>query len=146
MLGRDTRRPSYVAAPASLLAFCAWQAGDGALANVALDRALDDNPRYSMALLLREALDSGAPPSMPRLPMTPEEVAAACDAAERAEDATCESDSELAELFHKAQADSVREPRWASRCCVPGSRPDASRPSCGVPLPARPRVATSLVA
>jgi hypothetical protein len=81
-------RPGYVAAPASLLAFCAWQAGDGALANVALDRALDDNARYSMALLLREALDSGAPPSMARLPMTPEEVAAAYDAAEAAEDAT----------------------------------------------------------
>jgi hypothetical protein len=80
-------RPGYVAAPASLLAFCAWQNGDGALANVALDRALADNPQYSMALLLREALDSGAPPSMARLPMTPEEVAAAYDAAEAAEDA-----------------------------------------------------------
>jgi hypothetical protein len=80
-------RPGYVAAPASLLAFCAWQAGDGALANVALDRALADNARYSMALLLREALDAGAPPSMARLPMTPEEVAAAYDAAEAAEDA-----------------------------------------------------------
>jgi len=79
-------RPGYVAAPASLLAFCAWQSGDGALANVALDRALADNPRYSMALLLRQALDSGAPPSMARLPMTPEEVAAAYDAAEREED------------------------------------------------------------
>ncbi|HEX9040739.1 MAG TPA: DUF4192 domain-containing protein [Trebonia sp.] len=75
-------RPGYVAAPAALLAFCAWQAGDGALANVALDRALADNPGYSMALLLREALDSGAPPAMARLPMTPEEVAAAYDAAE----------------------------------------------------------------
>jgi hypothetical protein len=32
-----------------------------------------------MALLLREALDSGAPPSMARLPMTPEEVAACYD-------------------------------------------------------------------
>ena len=32
-----------------------------------------------MALLLREALDSGAPPSMARLPTTPEEVAAAYD-------------------------------------------------------------------
>jgi hypothetical protein len=39
-------------------------------------------------LLLREALDSGAPPSMARLPMTPEEVAAVYDAAEAAEDAT----------------------------------------------------------
>jgi Domain of unknown function (DUF4192) len=72
----------YVPAPASLLAFCAWQSGDGALANVALDRALADEPRYSMALLLREALDSGAPPSVARLPMTPEEVAAAYDARE----------------------------------------------------------------
>jgi hypothetical protein len=78
-------RSGYVAAPAALLAFCAWQNGDGALANVALDRALADNPRYSMALLLREALDSGAPPSMARLPMTPEEVAAAYDAAETRE-------------------------------------------------------------
>jgi hypothetical protein len=79
-------RRGYVAAPAALLAFVAWQSGDGALANVALDRALADNPRYSMATLLREALDSGAPPSMARLPMTPEEVADAYDAAEAAED------------------------------------------------------------
>jgi Domain of unknown function (DUF4192) len=63
-------------------AFCAWQSGNGALGNVALDRALADNPRYSMALLLRDALDSGVPPSMARLPMTPEEVAASYDAAE----------------------------------------------------------------
>jgi hypothetical protein len=80
-------RPGYVAAPAALLAFVAWQSGDGALANVALDRALADNARYSMAVLLRDALDSGAPPSMARLPMTPEDVAAAYDAAEAAEDA-----------------------------------------------------------
>jgi hypothetical protein len=72
-------RPGYVPAPASLLAFVAWQSGNGALANVALDRALADNPRYSMALLLRQAIDSGAPPSMARLPMTPEEVAASYD-------------------------------------------------------------------
>lgn len=81
-------RPGYVAAPASLLAYVAWQSGDGALGNVALDRALADNPDYSLALLLREALDSGAPPSMARLPMTPEEVAAAYDAAEAEEAAS----------------------------------------------------------
>ena len=73
-------RRGYVAAPASLLAVVAWQSGDGALANVALDRALADNPRYSMALLLRRALDSGASPSLGRPPMSPEEVAAAYDA------------------------------------------------------------------
>ena len=66
------------------MAFTAWQSGDGTLANVALDRALADNPRYSMAMLLREALDAGAPPSMARLPMTPEEVAAAYGALESA--------------------------------------------------------------
>jgi Domain of unknown function (DUF4192) len=75
-------QPGYVAAPASLLAFVAWQQGDGALANVALDRALADSRRYSMAKLLRRALDSGAPPSMARLPMSPEEVAASYDAQE----------------------------------------------------------------
>jgi hypothetical protein len=72
-------RPGYVAPSASLLAFVAWQSGDGALANVALDRALADDPRYSMAQLLRQVIAAGAPPSMARLPMTPEEVAASYD-------------------------------------------------------------------
>ena len=36
-----------------------------------------DDPRYSMAMLLREAIDCGAPPSLARLPMTPERVWAA---------------------------------------------------------------------
>jgi hypothetical protein len=78
--------PGYVAAPATLLAFVAWQSGDGALANIALDRALADNPRYSMAKLLRQVLDSGAPPQLARLPMTPEEVAASYDAIDSGDD------------------------------------------------------------
>jgi hypothetical protein len=65
----------WLPAPASLLAFTAWQAGDGALANMALDRALAADPSYSMALLLRDILDAGVPPSQARLPMTPQEVA-----------------------------------------------------------------------
>jgi hypothetical protein len=69
-------QPGYVAAPASLLAFVAWQNGDGALANLAIDRALADSPGYSMALLLQEALDAAMPPSQAILPMTPEQVAA----------------------------------------------------------------------
>ena len=32
--------PAYVPAPACLLAFAAWRAGQGALARVAVDRAL----------------------------------------------------------------------------------------------------------
>ena len=79
-------QPRYVAAPAALLAFVAWQSGDGALANVALDRALSDDSRYSMALLLRQVITAGAPPSLARLPMTPEEVAASYDDAEDHDD------------------------------------------------------------
>jgi hypothetical protein len=72
-------RPGYVAAPACLLAFAAWQDGNGALANVALDRAIADQPGYTMAELLRQVIDGGVPPSAARLPMTPEEVAASYD-------------------------------------------------------------------
>lgn len=66
----------YAAAPASLLAFTAWQSGNGALANIALDRALADTPGYSMAELIRQAVNAALPPSAAQLPMTPEEVAA----------------------------------------------------------------------
>ena len=79
-------QPGHVAAPAALLAFVAWQSGDGALANVALDRALADDPGYSMALLLRQVISAGAPPALARLPMTPEEVAASYAGTE---DASC---------------------------------------------------------
>jgi hypothetical protein len=72
---RHAREP-YVPAPASLLAFTAWQSGDGALANVAIERALAADPEYSMAHLIGQALDAGLPPSAARLPMTPEEVEA----------------------------------------------------------------------
>jgi hypothetical protein len=85
-------RPGYSAPPAALLAFTAWQDGDGALANVALDRALEDDPEYSMAQLLRDALDAGAPPSLARLPMTPEDVAAAYDARETPEETAGQAD------------------------------------------------------
>jgi hypothetical protein len=73
----------YVPAPASLLAFTAWQSGDGALANIAIERALAADPGYSMALLLAEAVESGLPPSAARLPMTPAEVEASYEPAAR---------------------------------------------------------------
>ena len=66
----------FVAAPAALLAFTAWQAGNGALASVAIERVLDADPHYSMALLISDALHAGLPPSAARLPMTPKQVAA----------------------------------------------------------------------
>jgi hypothetical protein len=60
-------RRGHVAAPASLLAFVAWESGNGALANVALDRALADDPWYSMARLLRQVINNGTPPEVARL-------------------------------------------------------------------------------
>jgi hypothetical protein len=73
----------YVPAPASLLAFTAWQSGEGALANIAIERALAADPEYSMAHLLEQALDAGLPPSAARLPMTPGEVEASYAGTER---------------------------------------------------------------
>ncbi|MGW0435279.1 DUF4192 domain-containing protein [Micromonospora sp. NPDC003197] len=60
-----TRRaePGLAAAPASLLAFAAWRSGDGALAAVAVERALQDQSDYSLALLLGEILHNGVQPS-----------------------------------------------------------------------------------
>lgn len=64
-----------IAAPATLLAWCAWQKGNGALANMAIDRALEATPGYSMASLVREALSAGLPPAAAVPPMTTAEVA-----------------------------------------------------------------------
>jgi Domain of unknown function (DUF4192) len=66
----------YVPAPAALLAFTAWQSGNGGLAAVAVDRALAARPDYSMALLIGEAVAAGMPPSAAKMPMTPAQVAA----------------------------------------------------------------------
>src|SRR3954447_17746971 len=58
------RAPSPLdAAPATLLAVSAWLRGDGAMANVALERALDSEPSYTFAGLLRTALDHCLPPA-----------------------------------------------------------------------------------
>lgn len=53
----------YVAAPAALLGFAAWMAGDGALAWCALDRCMEADPAYSMAILVASALRAAMPPS-----------------------------------------------------------------------------------
>ena len=48
--------------PASLLAFAAWQHGDGALAWCAIDRCLEVDPDYSMAHYVAEVLTHAVPP------------------------------------------------------------------------------------
>jgi len=51
-----------VAPVACLAAATAYESGDGALAQRALDRALADSPDYSLALLLRRVFLAGFPP------------------------------------------------------------------------------------
>ncbi|MBW8487610.1 DUF4192 domain-containing protein [Actinomadura parmotrematis] len=74
---RDIARrvePRYAAPPATLLAFAAYASGDGALANIALDRAFAADPAYSAAALIREVMALGVPPAQARLHMTPTDL------------------------------------------------------------------------
>jgi hypothetical protein len=50
--------------PSSLLAFAAWQHGDGALAWCAIDRCLEVDPDYSMAHCVGEVLTRAVPPTV----------------------------------------------------------------------------------
>jgi hypothetical protein len=52
----------YAAPPATLLAMTNYRLGDGARANVALDRALADDESYRLATLLSEAIVGAIPP------------------------------------------------------------------------------------
>ena len=51
------------AAPATLLAVSAWLRGDGAMARIALDRALDSEPDHGLAGLRAQGLDAGLSPA-----------------------------------------------------------------------------------
>lgn len=54
----------YVAAPAVIFAAICYERGDGALANLALERAERDEPDYPMARLLSQVFRSGQPPTL----------------------------------------------------------------------------------
>ncbi|MDI6099152.1 DUF4192 domain-containing protein [Actinoplanes sp. NEAU-A12] len=58
--------PVYVPAPAALLAFTAWQLGRGALARVAVDRALAAEPGHELAGMLHQVLGFAISPGMLR--------------------------------------------------------------------------------
>lgn len=63
---RDLMRiapPKFVAPVASLFAAISYENGEGALAHRALDRAIEDDPEYSLSRLLRRIFSSGWPPS-----------------------------------------------------------------------------------
>jgi hypothetical protein len=54
--------PLYVPAAGCVLSYLAWRAGQGALARVAVDRALQAQPQHQMAGLLDEVLGMGIGP------------------------------------------------------------------------------------
>lgn len=56
--------PELAAPPASLLAFAAYRSGNGALARLALDRALREDSGYSLAQLLAQVVQQGVSPSV----------------------------------------------------------------------------------
>jgi hypothetical protein len=59
------RIPPPLDAPiCATLAWVAYASGDGALANVALDRALSTDPDYSLALLIADSLRRQVPPGV----------------------------------------------------------------------------------
>ncbi len=55
--------PDHVAPASTCAAIAAWLVGDGARAQVALERALDDRPDYGLALLVRHSVTVGLPPA-----------------------------------------------------------------------------------
>ena len=61
--------PPHDAPVSAVLAWVAYSRGDGARANAALDRALRCDPQYSLALLLRSALDGAVSPDVVRRTM-----------------------------------------------------------------------------
>lgn len=61
--GADGTDP-VVLAPSGLLAFAAWQAGDGALSWAALEICFRSDPGYHLGLLVAQALNTGTHPRM----------------------------------------------------------------------------------
>ncbi len=53
----------YVAPIATCAALVAWLLGDGARASIAIDRALNDDPEYSLAVLVGMSISVGLPPA-----------------------------------------------------------------------------------
>jgi hypothetical protein len=59
--------PGLVAAPATLLGWVRYLLeGSGTLANIAVERALDDDPDYALALHLENLVQQGVPPKVVR--------------------------------------------------------------------------------
>jgi hypothetical protein len=63
LIGLRLAPNGYVAPIATCAALAAWLLGDGARASIAIDRALNDDPAYSLAILVGTSISAGLPPS-----------------------------------------------------------------------------------
>ncbi|MFZ4485862.1 MAG: DUF4192 domain-containing protein [Candidatus Nanopelagicales bacterium] len=63
LIGLRLAPNGYVAPIATCAALLAWLLGDGARAAIAIDRALNDDPAYSLAVLVGTSISAGLPPS-----------------------------------------------------------------------------------
>lgn len=61
----------YDVVPLAMVGWFAWREGDSTLARIAVERCLRDDPEYSLALLLRDALDSAVNPAIVPMPVPP---------------------------------------------------------------------------
>ncbi|HET7304466.1 MAG TPA: DUF4192 domain-containing protein [Segeticoccus sp.] len=68
--------PEWAVGPLTVLAAHAWWRGDGALARIALERALDTDPGYRLAGLLLQLVDHGVRPDPDRRDRPPSDSAA----------------------------------------------------------------------
>ena len=59
----DAPHTPHAAPICTILAITAYRTGDGTLANIALDRALTNNPTYPLAHLLASAITQAIPPA-----------------------------------------------------------------------------------
>jgi hypothetical protein len=76
VLGLASRVPEPDAVPLLTVAGAlAWGSGEGTVANEAIDLALETDPGYTMAQLLRKALDRGLPPWLRPVQERPADVA-----------------------------------------------------------------------
>jgi hypothetical protein len=79
-----------------------------------------------MASLLRQVIDSGAPPSLARLPMTPEEVAASYDDLEGPD-----ADGSTGEVRPWVTRPRVTAPIVGTAMAVPSASQQQDREHCG---------------
>ncbi|GAA1078760.1 hypothetical protein GCM10009663_21040 [Kitasatospora arboriphila] len=122
------------APPLTLLAWTAWIAGDTATARIMLSRALEVDPRYTLALLLYESINSGLAPERLLASVREQRASRTAQEARAARGAPA-----VRPATEPADAGSDAPPAGAQRPAVPGPAPaHRSAPGAAATASARP--------